>query len=152
MIELLLHAAPHNYSGELNRAESPLLPRYVRRARDYIADHLAEIRSVAEIATAIGVSPRTLQNGFKQTLNASPAEYVRQARVRQLPVDDMQVGAADAAGMDADQDLARARVAGRALHGSQGGARPRPVQLHREHGHRHLAERAGTSPAMVPSL
>lgn len=83
MIELLLHAAPHNYSDALNRIESPL-PRYVRRAQDYIAEHLSEIRSVAEIAAAIGISPRTLQNGFKQALNVSPAEYVRQARIQAL--------------------------------------------------------------------
>jgi AraC-like DNA-binding protein len=84
MIELLLHAAPHNYSDALNRVDGQLLPRCVRRAQDYIAEHLAEIRSVAEIAAAIGVSPRTLQNGFKQALDVSPAEYVRQARIREL--------------------------------------------------------------------
>jgi AraC-like DNA-binding protein len=84
MVELLLHAAPHSYSAELNRAENPQLPRLVRRAQDYIAAHLPEIRSVAEIAAAIGVSPRTLQSGFKQALDVSPAEYVRQARVQVL--------------------------------------------------------------------
>lgn len=85
MIELLLHAAPHNFSEALNRSESQTLsPRYVRRAQDYIDDHLPEIRSVAEVAAAIGVSPRTLQNGFRQALGVSPAEYVRSARVQAL--------------------------------------------------------------------
>jgi AraC-like DNA-binding protein len=84
MIELLLHAAPHNYSAALGRAESPMLPRCVRRAQEYIATHLVEIRSVAEIAVAIGVSPRTLQNAFKQALDISPADYVRKARVQAL--------------------------------------------------------------------
>lgn len=84
LIELLIHAAPHSFSDALGCTEHPLLPRHVRRAQDYVDTHLPEIRSVAEIAAAIGVSPRTLQNGFRQTLKMSPAEYVRQARVRAL--------------------------------------------------------------------
>lgn len=84
MMELMLHAAPHNYSERLRQAETPALPRHVRRAQEYVLTHLAEIRSVAEIGASIGVSPRTLQNGFKQAFNMSPAEYVRQARIQAL--------------------------------------------------------------------
>jgi AraC-like DNA-binding protein len=84
MVELLLHAAPHSFSEALRRTEGTLRPRHVRRAQEFIADHLPEIRSVAEIAAAIGVSPRTLQNGFKEALGVSPAEYVRAERIRAL--------------------------------------------------------------------
>lgn len=84
IIELLLESAPHNYSETLRVAESHVSPRHVRRAQEYIEAHLAEIRSVVDIAEAIGVSPRTLQNGFKQTLNVSPVEYLRHARVQAL--------------------------------------------------------------------
>jgi len=84
LIELLLHAAPHTYSEALGQVERQRLPRFVRRAQEYIAAHVAEIRSVAELAAAIGVSPRTLQNGFKQTLDMSPVEYVRKTRIRAL--------------------------------------------------------------------
>jgi AraC-like DNA-binding protein len=84
IIELLLHGAPHNYSEGLTQAEGHLSPRHVRRAQEYIEAHLAEIRSVADIAAAIGVSPRTLQNGFKQAFAMSPIEYVRHARVQAL--------------------------------------------------------------------
>lgn len=84
LIELLLHAAPHSYSELLQQADAPLSPRHVRRAEEYIAGHLEQIRSTADIAAAIGVSLRTLQNGFKRVFNMSPAEYVRQARIRAL--------------------------------------------------------------------
>jgi transcriptional regulator GlxA family with amidase domain len=84
IIELLLQSAPHNYSEVMCLADPRVSPRHVRRAQEYIEVHLAEIRSVVDIAAAIGVSPRTLQNGFKQTLNVSPLEYLRHARIQAL--------------------------------------------------------------------
>jgi AraC-like DNA-binding protein len=84
LIELLIHAAPHNYSEALRAGANPSSPWHVRRAQEYIDARLPEIRSVADIAASIGVTPRTLQNGFRQALNMTPAEYVRRARVQAL--------------------------------------------------------------------
>jgi AraC-like DNA-binding protein len=84
IIELLLHSAPHNYSEAMRLAEAHVSPRHVRRAQEYIEANLAEIRSVMDVAAAIGVSPRTLQNGFRETLSMSPVEYLRRARVDAL--------------------------------------------------------------------
>jgi transcriptional regulator GlxA family with amidase domain len=44
-------------------------------------EHLADLRSIAEIAGAVGITPRTLQNGFRQVFNMTPAEYMRDIRV-----------------------------------------------------------------------
>lgn len=84
LIELLIQAAPHTYSEALRAGEEDTMPWHVRRAQEYVEAHLSDIRSVADIAAAIGVTPRTLQNGFRQALNMSPAEYVRRARVAAL--------------------------------------------------------------------
>lgn len=84
LIELLIHAAPHNYSETLRAGEVQPLPWYVRRARDYIDAHLPEIRSVVDIAAFVGITPRTLQNGFRQALDMTPAEYVRRTRLQAL--------------------------------------------------------------------
>jgi AraC-like DNA-binding protein len=84
MIELLVHAAPHNYSADLERGANPAVPWYVRRARDYMHNHLCELRSVAEIAAYVGITPRTLQNGFRRVFNMTPAQYMREARVQAL--------------------------------------------------------------------
>lgn len=84
LAELLVHTAPHNYSQALQSGEARSMPWHVRRAQEYIAAHLPEIRSVAELAALIGVTPRTLQNGFRQALDISPAEYLRRARIRAL--------------------------------------------------------------------
>lgn len=84
MIELLVHAAPHNYSEALERGCASNMPWYVRRARDRIHSHLPDLRSVSELAAWIGVTPRTLQNGFRQVFNMTPAEYIRDVRVEAL--------------------------------------------------------------------
>lgn len=84
MIELLVHAAPHNYSEALERGANQAIPWYVRRAREYMHDHLADLRSIAEIAVSVGITPRTLQNGFRHVFNMTPAEYVRDIRIRAL--------------------------------------------------------------------
>ena len=85
MIELLVHAAPHNYSEELERgAVGQAIPWYVRRARAYMHDHLSDLHSVAEIASAVGITPRSLQNGFRRVFNMTPAEYLRDIRIQAL--------------------------------------------------------------------
>jgi AraC-like DNA-binding protein len=84
MIELLIHGAPHNYSEELERGITQAIPWYVRRARAYMHDHLAEVRSVAEIASSVGITPRALQTGFRRVFNMTPAEYLRDIRIQAL--------------------------------------------------------------------
>jgi transcriptional regulator GlxA family with amidase domain len=84
MIELMIHAAPHNYTHALRTRETEPLPWYVRRAQAHVEEHIADIRSVADLAAAVGITPRTLQSGFRDTLNLHPAQYVRRARVAAL--------------------------------------------------------------------
>ena len=47
-------------------------------------EHVTDLRSIAEIAGCVGVTPRTLQNGFRQVFNMTPAEYVRDIRIQAL--------------------------------------------------------------------
>ena len=84
MIEMLVHSAPHNYSAALEETVSHPVPWHVRRARDYVHNHIADIRSVADIAASIGITTRTLQSGFRKAFNMTPAEYVRRTRVEAL--------------------------------------------------------------------
>ncbi len=84
LIEMLIHSAPHNYTQLLEESSSQSIPWHVRRARDYIHNHLPDIGSVADIAACIGITVRTLQNGFRQAFDMTPAEYVRRVRVQAL--------------------------------------------------------------------
>jgi AraC-like DNA-binding protein len=78
---LLLMQLPHSYSETLAHGAKPPLPAHVKRAREYIDAHLGETLPIATLAQAAGVSPRTLQNGFSQFLDVSPAEYIRERRI-----------------------------------------------------------------------
>jgi AraC-like DNA-binding protein len=84
MIEMLVHSAPHNYSAALEAATTQPIPWHVRRARDYVHSHIAEIRSVADIAASVGITTRTLQSGFRKAFDMTPAEYIRRTRVEAL--------------------------------------------------------------------
>jgi len=84
MIEMLVHSAPHNYSRALEENLSQPIPWHVRRARDYVHNHIADIRSVADIAGSIGITTRTLQSGFRKAFGMTPAEYIRRTRIEAL--------------------------------------------------------------------
>jgi transcriptional regulator GlxA family with amidase domain len=84
MIEMLVHSAPHNYSRALEENLTQPIPWHVRRARDYVHNHIADIRSVADIAASIGITTRTLQTGFRKAFGMTPAEYIRRTRIEAL--------------------------------------------------------------------
>ncbi|AIO70995.1 AraC family transcriptional regulator [Burkholderia oklahomensis] len=81
LMTMLLTLLPHSYSDALARGVRRPLPAHVRRARDHADAHLGEPLPLAALARAAGVSPRTLQNGFAQFLQTSPAAYVREQRL-----------------------------------------------------------------------
>ncbi|MGV2821770.1 AraC family transcriptional regulator [Brevibacterium casei] len=56
-------------------------PKRVRRALDFIADHLGEPVTVTEIAEAAGLSVRTLQRAFREELGTSPVEHLQRQRL-----------------------------------------------------------------------
>lgn len=58
------------------------LPASTRLARDYIHAHLAELPSVADIATHCRVGVRALDRGFRRHLGASPWQYMLELRLQ----------------------------------------------------------------------
>ncbi|UTW11389.1 helix-turn-helix transcriptional regulator [Marinobacterium rhizophilum] len=48
------------------------------QARDSIDAHLGESISLADLACCVGVTARTLQNGFQRFLDCTPTEYIRE--------------------------------------------------------------------------
>jgi AraC-like DNA-binding protein len=84
LMEILLSSAPNSFSSSLHEPVNRAAAWHVRRARDYVHEHLSESMSVAEIAATVGVTPRTLQNGFRKAFNLTPAEYIRRTRIEVL--------------------------------------------------------------------
>ncbi|MBC3192161.1 AraC family transcriptional regulator [Pseudonocardia sp. C8] len=53
----------------------------IRRAMDYLRDHLAEPISMGTVADHCGVSLRSLQLGFRRELDRTPGQWLREARL-----------------------------------------------------------------------
>jgi AraC-like DNA-binding protein len=84
LMEIMLSAAPHSHADSIDEAANSATAWHVGRARDYVHDHLSEGISITDVAARVGVTPRTLQNGFRKAFNLTPAEYIRRARVDAL--------------------------------------------------------------------
>ena len=65
-------------------ASPTLHDRTLRRAVQLIDEHCTEPLSTMDIAEAIGVSVRALQEGFKDRLNTTPMAYLRHARLQRV--------------------------------------------------------------------
>ncbi len=87
--ELVVHLLRH-YSApmRLGNGAPTVLPRYkMRRATDYIDDHLREDLTLGAISATLSMSPWHFAHAFRQTLGVAPHHYVllrRVERARQL--------------------------------------------------------------------
>jgi AraC-like DNA-binding protein len=78
----LLHGATHNYSGLL--ASDPMrgAPGQVRLAVDYIEANWNRPLMIEDLASAVGISSRSLFKTFKASFGTSPMAYVRAVRLK----------------------------------------------------------------------
>ena len=84
LVDMLLNNYSNSYSEQIALYGNDISPWHVRRAREIIHASLEESISVTELAKQVGVSVRSLQNGFRQFLGQTPVEYVRQHRLEKL--------------------------------------------------------------------
>lgn len=81
LITGLLLAQPSCVSALLARKETPAQNRHVRRAKQVIRAQLGETLTLTDVAQAVGVTPRSLQLGFRAETGLSPMQYLRQERL-----------------------------------------------------------------------
>ncbi|MGK5442721.1 AraC family transcriptional regulator [Micromonospora sp. URMC 105] len=82
LIGKLLLAHRHTYTDLLAEpAHHPAPGRLVRRACALIKDHHGEALTVGDVAEALGVSVRTLQDCFRRELQTTPTAYLRACRL-----------------------------------------------------------------------
>jgi AraC-like DNA-binding protein len=77
----LLVSQPHNYTGELTQPRGVSGPRAIRTAVALIEERPKEIETVGDIAKAVGLSVRALDDGFRRHLGTSPMAYLREVRM-----------------------------------------------------------------------
>ena len=71
-------------SDAIVKLESPpptALPQYVKRALDYLRANMAEKVTLAELATACGISQRALLKQFNRFLGVSPIAHLLRIRL-----------------------------------------------------------------------
>ena len=83
LIEGFLRAQPSDIAGFLEGGERAAQNIHVRRAVQYMREHLSEVITVGDVATAAGVTPRSLQLGFRAEFDMTPLQFLREERLRQ---------------------------------------------------------------------
>lgn len=84
LIEMLLSHYSNSYSDRIALSGNDVAPWHVRRGRDIIHESLDRTISVSELAEQVGVSVRSLENGFRQFVGMTPTEYIRRHRLEKL--------------------------------------------------------------------
>ena len=91
LIAALLEAGAPGAAESASEA-APAPPRHLRRAEDYIAAHLDQPLTLAEVARAAGTSPRALQAAFRAHRGTTPLGFWRDLRLEAARA-DLQAGA-----------------------------------------------------------
>jgi AraC-like DNA-binding protein len=89
LLSTLLLSMPHNHSAALSGgmrsvppgAAATVVPRAVRRAQEILRGHLEQPISLEELCTLVGVSSRSLQQGFARHTGSSPMAWLRDLRL-----------------------------------------------------------------------
>lgn len=81
IIQSLLVAQPNNFSAAIS-APARLAPSaQVRKAMEYMRQHISEPIRPSQVARHCGVSLRSLQAGFQRDLGTSPGQWLRAERL-----------------------------------------------------------------------
>ncbi|MBW0114191.1 AraC family transcriptional regulator, partial [Pseudonocardia abyssalis] len=85
VIASFLLSSRHRYSQELAGGDSrSARPAAVQRALDFIHENIAEPIGLADIASAAGVSARSLQIAFSRNLTSTPMAVLRDLRLTRV--------------------------------------------------------------------
>ncbi|KQZ48598.1 hypothetical protein ASD54_17210 [Rhizobium sp. Root149] len=72
----------HNYTPSVESATNLLTPKYIENAIAFMQANLHKPLTVDAIAAAVSVSPRSLQQGFKQFRETTPMAYLKELRLQ----------------------------------------------------------------------
>lgn len=84
LLDSLLFAQPHNYAEELTAPRPAAGHRPISQAAELLRSNPERPWTVGELASAVSVSVRSLQEGFRRSLDASPMTYLQQVRLEMV--------------------------------------------------------------------
>ncbi|MCU1411336.1 MAG: Xylulose kinase [Rhodoglobus sp.] len=80
----LLLTQPHNYCDALSTHVAAAGPRPVARAVELLRANVEHAWTVTELANEVAVSVRSLQEGFRRSMDTTPLSYLRELRLEQI--------------------------------------------------------------------
>lgn len=89
LISQLILGQPSNYCDELHRGQLPGTARPIVRAAELIEAHAHEPLTVDDIAVAVGITARALQDGFRRSYDTTPMAFLRDVRMQRVRTDLM---------------------------------------------------------------
>lgn len=87
LLASLLTMQPSNYRDRLTAPSPPAVPKVVRRAVEFIEQHAHLPLTTEDIARAVAVSSRSLQEGFRGHLGVTPMARLREVRLTRVHED-----------------------------------------------------------------
>lgn len=81
LMTTLLSWLPGNFAQLSQSERRTVLPRHVKAAEEYMRAHPEQALTVESLAQEVGVSGRTLFEGFRKFLGVSPMRYLRDLRM-----------------------------------------------------------------------
>jgi transcriptional regulator GlxA family with amidase domain len=84
LVDGLLSVHAHSFSERVHDAGAPTRPRSLRKALALLEDHCAEPLTTADVAEAVGVSVRSLQDAFRNHLGTTPMAHLRAVRMSRI--------------------------------------------------------------------
>jgi AraC-like DNA-binding protein len=118
----LLHTVDHPYREQLAAGASVPPPAAIRQAVDLLEAEPQTPFTAVEVARAVGLSVRSLQEGFARYIGTPPMAYLRQVRLRRahadlVVADPVRCGVAEVAGRWGFTHLGRFAAAYRQRYG-----------------------------------
>lgn len=95
LMSSLLMVQGSSYHDALGGARPQGGRRTVRQALDYLERHLSEPVTMADLAQHVGVSVRSIQQGFREELGVTPMGYLRDRRLERAREDLIDAEPAD---------------------------------------------------------
>lgn len=81
LMTTLLSWMPGSFGDAVRNERRIVLPRHIKAAEDYMRSHPEQAITIETLACEVGVSGRTLFDGFRKFLGVSPMRYLRDLRM-----------------------------------------------------------------------
>lgn len=83
-LAFIFESVPNRFQSRIIEQFEAAVPLHIGDAIDYMHSNMHQPLTITDIATAVGVSVRSLQLGFRQYKNTTPRHYLRKIRLEEV--------------------------------------------------------------------